>query len=95
MRAVTTVKGLFQHPRSRSFAVGDAEAGPELREDRGRQPLRHDVGKLLRGGDMKNSDLSERNFLPYKMNVKFYVLCPPMMHRIGRQIDCDNARVAR
>ena len=75
------------HPRSRSLAVGDAETGPKIREDGRRQPLGHDVGELLRGGNMKNPNVAERNFLSYKMDVKFDVFRPAMMHWVGGHVD--------
>ena len=36
---------------------------------------------------MKNPNVAERNFLSYKMDVKFDVFLSAMMHRVGGHVD--------
>ena len=76
---------MFNTPRSRSVA-GDAKTGPELLERRSRQSFCHDIGELLIGGHMENSDTTKCDVLPDEVNVELNMLRPSVMDRVGSEI---------
>ena len=74
-------------PRSRSVGRADAKTGSKLLEGRRRQALSHDVRKLLRGGYVEDTYMTESHLFPNKMNVELDVFGATMMDRIGGEVD--------
>ena len=77
-------------PRSRSDTVADAETGPEFLERRRRQTFGHDVGKLLGGGNVQNTNMAKSHLIPNKMDIKLNVLGATMMNRVGGEVDGED-----
>ena len=74
-------------PRSRSDTIADAKTGPEFLERRRRQAFGHDVGKLLGGGNVQNTNMAKSHLIPNKMDIKLNVLGVTMMNLVGGEVD--------
>ena len=82
----TSRNHIFNTPRSRSI-TGDAKTGPELLENRSRQPLRHDVGELLRRRDVEDPDAPRSHLLTNEVYVELNMLRSMMMDRVGGEVN--------
>jgi hypothetical protein len=85
-------KKKFRHkpPPLPQVANGSAEAGPELREGRGRKTLGEDVSELEGGRYMENPNISNSHPVTNEMQVNLHMLRPLMLNRVGGEVhDAD------
>jgi hypothetical protein len=62
----------------------------EIHKYRRRKPLGEDIGKLRRGGNMKNTDGSNGDPFPNEVEVDFHVLGALMLNGVGGEVDGAN-----
>lgn len=63
------------------------KTGPEISKQLRGETLGHDIGKLMRRGQMKDTNLPKRNLLPNKVDVNLDVFGPFVLYWIGRHVD--------
>jgi hypothetical protein len=73
-------------PRSLGVGWRNAKTGPELKENVRGQAFRHDIGELLRGGDVKDAKLAERHSFPHEMDVELDMLGATVVHGVGGEV---------
>ena len=82
-----TLHSLYSNtPRSLGVGRRDAKTGPELKKNVRGQAFRHDIGELLRGGDVKDAKLAQGHALADEVNVEFDMLGAPVMDWIDGQV---------
>ena len=59
---------------SRSVTMPDAHTRPKILKELNRQPLCHDIGELILGWHMENTNLAESHFIMDEMDVDLNVL---------------------
>ncbi|KAL4592837.1 hypothetical protein LXL04_005843 [Taraxacum kok-saghyz] len=69
--------------RSLSGRRTNAQAGAKIREQRVRKTFGEDVGVLVPGWNMKDSNVANSNFVPHEMDVEFDMLCPLMLNGLA------------
>jgi hypothetical protein len=72
---------------SHSGRITDAKTGSKISEELNQKTLRHDVRKLMRGGNMKYPNLSQGHLLTYEVEVDLNVLHALMVDRVCCHID--------
>jgi hypothetical protein len=70
-------------PPQPQLATGYVEAGPELREGRGRKALGEDVSELGGGRYMENPNISNSHPITNKVQVNLHMLRLLMLNRVG------------
>jgi hypothetical protein len=65
----------------------DAEAGSKFSKECCREPFSHDVGELVRGGHMENSNLTKGHLFADEVNVDLDVLRSLVVDGVGRHVD--------
>jgi hypothetical protein len=75
-----------QPPLQPQLATGDVEAGPELREGRGRKTLGEDVSELGGGRYMENPNISNSHPVTNGVQVNLHMLRPLMLNRVGGEV---------
>jgi hypothetical protein len=73
-------------PPQPQLATGYVEAGPELREGRGRKTLGEDVSELGGGRYMENPNISDSHPVTNEVQVNVHMLRPLMLNRVGGEV---------
>jgi hypothetical protein len=68
------------------LATGYVEAGPELREGRGRKVLGEDVSELGGGQYMENQNIANSHPVSNEVQVNLHMLRPLMLNRVGGEV---------
>jgi hypothetical protein len=74
-------------PRSRNGGGANVQTGAKVCEDRRREAFGEDVSELQCGGNMKNTDSTDGNTFPDKMEINFHMLGALMLNRVGGEVD--------
>ena len=69
--------------------VHNAKTGLELLKGGRWQAFHHDIRKLLRRGNVKNSNILKSHLLMNKVDIEPDMLVASMMNRIGEEIDAE------
>jgi hypothetical protein len=83
----SNVNNILTPPAVTTLSCIDVETGAKLGENTRRQPLSEDVGKLQRGGDGENQNVTSGDTLAGEVHVDLHVLRALMLHGFGREID--------
>jgi hypothetical protein len=73
-------------PSQPQLDTGYVEAGPELREGRGRKTLGEDVSELGGGQYMENPNISNSHTVTNEVQVNLHMLRPLMLNRVGGEV---------
>ena len=82
-----TLIALLTRPRSLIVEALNVQTGPELLEERSRQPLGEDVGVLCRRRDVHDTDITKSNTLPHEVKIDLDVLGALMLDGVGGHVD--------
>ena len=65
----------------------NVETGDKFFEQDGREAFSKDISKLLRGGDVKDTNVTKLDLVTNKMNIDLNMLCLLVLNVISSKID--------